>query len=287
MLAGFCALCGQPGLALDVPAAISPRDVLAVATSQVGVKESPAGSNRQKYGAEFGWNGVSWCGEFVWWVFRECGIDLRLFGFPNMSMASTNAVDSLARKQPGWTVISRAQARQGDLVIFDFGVTGAGDPADDADHIGICSRDVTGTRIYTIDGNTSLAGSQSNGGEVMERDRALTLVKTVLRPPYAAWTAKLKESEMPTADDLWNANVIAIDGQPKPKSGAELLRVLLAARADEAKRDATLLATVETLAATVKALNAGSPEAVQAAFTQGMARLDARLAEVRVNVSLA
>ena len=46
-------------------------DVLKVAASQIGVKESPAGSNRSKYGKWFGLNGVPWCAIFLDWCFEH------------------------------------------------------------------------------------------------------------------------------------------------------------------------------------------------------------------------
>lgn len=51
-------------------------DVINVARSQIGTKEDPIGSNRTKYGAEFGYNGVPWCAIFVWWTFNHAGMPL-------------------------------------------------------------------------------------------------------------------------------------------------------------------------------------------------------------------
>ena len=41
--------------------------IVALGRSQIGVKESPPGSNRTKYGKDFGWNGVAWCAIYSWW----------------------------------------------------------------------------------------------------------------------------------------------------------------------------------------------------------------------------
>jgi cell wall-associated NlpC family hydrolase len=53
----------------------------------------------------------------------------------------------------------------GDLVVFDWdgGV---------ADHVGIVVRPLGGDRFATVEGNTG-AGSDSDGGEVMRRERRL------------------------------------------------------------------------------------------------------------------
>lgn len=45
--------------------------LMKVVESQIGYKESPKGSNKTKYGLEYGANGVPWCCEFVWWCFRH------------------------------------------------------------------------------------------------------------------------------------------------------------------------------------------------------------------------
>lgn len=41
--------------------------------NQLGNKEVPKNSNLNKYGAEYGTNGVPWCCQFVWWCFRHAG----------------------------------------------------------------------------------------------------------------------------------------------------------------------------------------------------------------------
>ena len=64
--------------------AIQPRTreaVLKIAAWQLGVLESPAGSNAVKYNDAFYGRRVSggaypWCVTFVWWVFREAGFSL-------------------------------------------------------------------------------------------------------------------------------------------------------------------------------------------------------------------
>lgn len=43
-------------------------------TAQLGQAEQPLGSNRQKYGEQFGWDGVSWCAEFGWDMYDDAGV---------------------------------------------------------------------------------------------------------------------------------------------------------------------------------------------------------------------
>ena len=45
--------------------------VVKVARSQIGYCESPAGSNKTKYGKLFGLNGEPWCSIFNWWCFQK------------------------------------------------------------------------------------------------------------------------------------------------------------------------------------------------------------------------
>ena len=42
-------------------------DVMRIALRQYGYTESPAGSNKTKFGKAFGLNGVPWCMEYEWW----------------------------------------------------------------------------------------------------------------------------------------------------------------------------------------------------------------------------
>lgn len=169
-----------------MPAHLSASDVLAVAKREVGTTESPAGSNRQKYGAAFGWNGVSWCGIYVWWCFLAAGIDLREHGFPGTTCASTNAFDAGAVRA-GWAHVSAGAEEPGDVVLYDFGVTGPGDSPNDDDHMGLVQANLPGSYLRAYEGNTSsgMAGSQSNGGGVFLRTRAYSLVRHIYRPPWA------------------------------------------------------------------------------------------------------
>lgn len=100
--------------------ALQPRTreaVLAIAAWQVGVLESPAGSNKVKYNTEFYGREVSgraypWCMAFIWWVFREAGFNL-------YKTASCSAfVRRYKAFSPGQVVTGGY--RPGDIVFFDF-----------------------------------------------------------------------------------------------------------------------------------------------------------------------
>ena len=51
-------------------------DVLNIACGQLVVTESPAGSNRTKYGKWMGLDGQPWCMSFVQWCFAQAGTPL-------------------------------------------------------------------------------------------------------------------------------------------------------------------------------------------------------------------
>ena len=84
--------------------------VLAIAAWQIGVVESPAGSNRQKYGLAAGQNGVPWCLWFVWWVFREAGFNLYKTG-------SCTVLANRYKAAGQWVT---SGYKPGDILMFDF-----------------------------------------------------------------------------------------------------------------------------------------------------------------------
>lgn len=151
------------------------ENVLSLAEKEIGTKESPANSNKQKYGEAYGMNGVPWCVIFIWYLFREVGASQLFYG--GGKVASCSAVMNYAQKNKQWVT---KNYKAGDLVIFDFPNTGA-----ETDHIGIVKK-VSGTSLTTIEGNTSpdSAGSQSNGGMVCQKERSTSLVLGAYRPNY-------------------------------------------------------------------------------------------------------
>ena len=52
----------------------------AVARAEIGTREYPEDSNRQKYGEAYGWNGVPWCVQFIWWCFMQAGLQGLFYG---------------------------------------------------------------------------------------------------------------------------------------------------------------------------------------------------------------
>ena len=126
-----------------------------IAKSYIGVKESPAGSNKNPFGKKFGMDGVPWCMEYVWVCADEAGLSGQI-----TKTASCGVQATYAQKTGRWHWGSKGIA-SGDIVIYSFSSA--------HDHTGI----VVGTGSTTIDaveGNTSLT-SNDNGGKVMQRTR--------------------------------------------------------------------------------------------------------------------
>lgn len=147
--------------------------VLEIARGELGTKESPANSNRVKYntwyyGREVSGSAYPWCMAFVQWVFAQAGVPLPL------RTASCAALRSAAKKAGQWVT---KDYRPGDVVIYDFPGGAA------TDHTGIIEK-VTLTGVVAIEGNTSEAGSQSNGGMVCRKTRPASLIVGVVRPKF-------------------------------------------------------------------------------------------------------
>jgi hypothetical protein len=136
--------------------------VLETARSQLGYVEGTG--NRTKYGQAYGMDGVAWCAQFCWWVFREAQVPL---GFKS---AYTPTIADWFRSHGQWGMTPRA----GALVLFDF----PGDGVNRISHIGIVEAVNRDGSIVTIEGNTSgtAAGSQRNGGMVARKTRKVGIV---------------------------------------------------------------------------------------------------------------
>lgn len=161
-------------------------EVIKVAVSQIGYKESPANSNKTKYGKWFGLNGQPWCAIFLDWCFEQAKAGSL---FPHNANAAY-AQDEIVSKCHGTWVLKKnkgksarkaylAMARPGDIVCFDFGRLDAY-----RSHIGIVEK-VSGTSIVCIEGNTSASGSQSNGGMVCRKKRSYLDICSAARPAYS------------------------------------------------------------------------------------------------------
>ena len=133
---------------------------LAEAHRYVGVKESPAGSNKVRFSDWYGIRGP-WCAMFVTWCYVN-GAKSKAFK-QHSEYAYVPYIVADARAGRNGLSVTR-DPKPGDIVCFDW--EGNGVP----DHVGIF-KSGNGSSFTTIEGNTAV-GNDSNGGEVMERSRS-------------------------------------------------------------------------------------------------------------------
>lgn len=139
------------------------------ARSQLGYKESPPGSNQNKFGDWYGMNYQPWCAMFCTWAYENEGNSPAFNKGTRYSYCPYIVSDAQNRKY-GLSITQ--DPIPGDLVLYDWSYDTV------FDHIGIfeCWNDLT--NFQCIEGNTSTSNN-SNGGEVMRRKRNTGAQKTV------------------------------------------------------------------------------------------------------------
>jgi hypothetical protein len=141
---------------------------LARAISQLGITESPTGSNNNKYGEWYRMNGVPWCAIFVSWCYELGAGDVKqdspsFKAGVNYSYCPYVVSDARAGRNGLQTTDDPIL---GDLVVYDWEGNG------EYDHIGLFEEWTNGTSQFNaIEGNTSTSNN-SNGGQVMRRSRS-------------------------------------------------------------------------------------------------------------------
>lgn len=145
---------------------------LVVAESFIGTKENPPNSNRVKFSNWYGIIGP-WCAMFVTYCFNEVGA--KHFK-PGVRWAYCPYLVNDARAQRyGTTVVPKDKVRPGDIVLFDWQSDGT------ADHVGIVKHPPNKSgNFVSVEGNTSTS-SDSDGGEVMVRNRNVKQVRCFVR----------------------------------------------------------------------------------------------------------
>ena len=151
----------------------SAAKVLQIARNELGYKESPANSNKTKYGKEYGMDANPWCAMFVWWVFKKAGYPELFYGGKKSAYCPTIADYYIAKKQ----TVSKGSGKPGDIVLFDWNKNNS------SDHIGIIEKKNSDGTYGTIEGNTSLTNN-ANGGQVMRRTRKQSEISYICRPKY-------------------------------------------------------------------------------------------------------
>ena len=180
--------------------------LLRLAKSQIGTKESPANSNRVKYntwfyGREVSGSAYPWCMAFVQWCYHQAGVTLPF----------KECVIPLSKAQPG------------DVVIFDFPGGAA------TDHTGIFEG-LSGAHVITIDGNTGTS-NDANGGAVMRRSRSKDLVCGVIHPKELD-----KEAEMFDVSKLSDKDCISLVNRALTAGADVVPHVLRALTQDQRAR---------------------------------------------------
>ena len=87
-------------------------------------------------------------------------------------------------------LVEEGRCRPGDVVIYDFP---GGAPTD---HTGVIER-ILPVGVVAIEGNTSQAGSQSNGGMVCRKTRPYSQIVGVVRPNYKQEDKRMDNTPSP------------------------------------------------------------------------------------------
>jgi hypothetical protein len=140
------------------------------AITQLGTKESPPNSNETPYTRWYGASGP-WCAMFCTWAYETSG-DSPSFK-KGQSYAYVPYIVSDARAGRNGLKVTSSPV-PGDLVCYDWSYDGT------FDHVGLFEEWVSGSSLNfrAIEGNTSV-GNDSDGGEVMRRDRSTTTAAVV------------------------------------------------------------------------------------------------------------
>lgn len=138
------------------------QQALEKARTQIGVKESPAGSNQVKYTNWYGMIGP-WCAMFVTWCYETEGDSPAFVRGSRYAYVPYIVADARANR---YGLKTTDDPIPGDLVCFDWEGNG------EYDHIGLFETWISGTsQFHSIEGNTSTSDN-SNGGQVMRRSRS-------------------------------------------------------------------------------------------------------------------
>lgn len=120
-------------------------ELISLAESQIGVTETPPGSNHVVYNTEYYGSEVSgaaypWCCVFIWWLFAHLGASDLFCG--GTKTAYCPFVLNYAKEHGRFVT----NYQRGDLVLFDWDGDGV------ADHIGLVTG-TSGASVLTIEGN--------------------------------------------------------------------------------------------------------------------------------------
>lgn len=162
--------------------------------AEVGVHESPAGSNRQKYGAYFHDNGVAWCAIHICWLFVMMGWLALIGGFNDYTVAMAQWFYNHG--------LWGTKPKRGAIGFMNFGNPNAMGRWKGIHHVVYVLGVLPDGRVVTHEGNTSQS-SDDNGGEVQVRYR---------NPSFFAGYGYPKYPVDPPAVMLTVPNVVNVSG---------------------------------------------------------------------------
>lgn len=162
------------------------NDIIKIAQSEIGTKESPSNSNNVKYNTWYYGKAVSgsaypWCAVFVSWLFKSTSLIKKTASCMNMAQWFKD-------NNRFYTI-----PQIGDVVFYKFGTNNRW-----TNHTGIVEKVNSDGSITTIEGNTSTT-SDDNGGCVMERTRNSCIIGYG-RPNYEQGTATVVDSATKVID---------------------------------------------------------------------------------------
>jgi hypothetical protein len=147
-------------------AAQSPKlKAVKFALAEVGNRESPYGSNCQKYGQWYEFNCVPWCAIFATYCFYHTGKTNWHYSYV------PSIVDDARAGRNGMTLTRSPEP--GDLVAYTFrGIPNA--------HVAFFLSWINSYNFYDVGGNTGPI-NMSNGGEVLQQERNVGQVTHFIR----------------------------------------------------------------------------------------------------------
>lgn len=144
---------------------------LKVAREYVGVKENPPGSNKVMFSEWYGVVGP-WCAMFLTYCMVQAGSKTFAKG---TRYAYCPYILTDAKQNRGMTVVQPDDARSGDIVLYSWNHDGV------ANHVGLVATPPNGgISFLALEGNTGV-GADSDGGEVMVRQRHIKDVIAFVR----------------------------------------------------------------------------------------------------------
>lgn len=164
--------------------------ILSIARGEIGVTESPAGSNKVKYNTEYygspvAGSDLAWCVVFIWWLFKQAGASNLFYGGENTASCTV-----LNTYHQGLGQGLSGDYQPGDIIFFNF------HGGKSTDHVGICES-WDGSTITTIDGNTGTS-NEANGGAVMRRERNKKYIVAAYRPAYEQEEKPMEKDNTPS-----------------------------------------------------------------------------------------